>query len=78
MTQSEWAQTLLKGSPNIDLDPRGITNIMNSMRDLASYTRSEQDFFNMKKGIQGYDLTRAQSHWQRVYGAYLDKRYGGQ
>ena len=78
MTQSEWAQTLLKGSPNIDLDPRGITNIMNSMRDLASYTRSEQDFFNMKKGIQGYDLTRAQNDWQKVYGTYLDKRYGGQ
>lgn len=78
MTQTEWAQTLLRGSPNIDLDPRAISKIMGSMRDLASYSRQEQNFFNMKKSLPNYDMTRAQNDWQNTYGAYLDQKYGAQ
>lgn len=78
MTQSEWAQTLLKGSPNIDLDPRAISNIMGSMRELAHYTKMEGDYFNMKKSSPGYDMTRAQNDWSNVLGEIIARKNGGQ
>ena len=78
LTQNEWAQTLLKGSPNIDLTEGALSKIMGSMRDLANYTKQEQNFYNMKKSMPNYDLTHAQNDWQKVYGAYLDDRYGAQ
>lgn len=74
LTQTEWAQGLSRGSPNTDLDARGIAKIMGSMRELAHYSRMEQDYFNAKKNLPNYDLTHAQNDWQNVLGEIIDRR----
>ena len=77
MTQTEWGQTLQRGSPNIDMDPRAVQSIFNATKELAHYTTLESNYFNAKKGqfTNGqYDLTHVQNDWQNVLGALIDRR----
>jgi len=73
MTQTEWAQTLSRGSPSLDLDPKAISKIMGSMRELAHYTKMESSVFDRYKG-QGRDLTRWQNEWQEILGDLIATR----
>jgi hypothetical protein len=74
LTGNEWAQTLMKGSPNVDMSEGAIGKVMGSMRELAHYTQMEQEHFNGLKGIPGYDLTRAQHDWAQTYQRLIDAR----
>jgi hypothetical protein len=74
LTQTEWAQTLNRGSPNIDLDPRAIKNIMGSMDELTNYTLLENKHFGELKRMPGYDMTNARRDWADTYDQLLAAR----
>jgi len=77
MTQTEWAQTLSKGSPNIDMDPRAVQAIFNATKELAHYTKLESDYFQTKKdqfAKGNYDLTHVQNDWNNVLGELITRR----
>ena len=77
MTQTEWAQTLSRGSPNIDMDPRAIQSIFNATKELAHYTKLESNYFQAKKSqadAGSYNLTHAPNDWQNVLGELIARR----
>jgi hypothetical protein len=74
LTQTEWAQTLNRGSPNIDLDPRAIKNILGSMDELTKYTLMENEHFGELKRRPGYDMTNARRDWADTYDQLLAAR----
>lgn len=80
LTQTEWARTLLEGSPNIDLDERAIRKIISSMKELANYSLMEKDYFYHKmqnSRATGYDMTNVQGDWQNMLGRAIEDREGG-
>lgn len=77
LTQAEWAKTLAEGAPNIDMDPRGVRQIMRAMQELAGYTKLESQYFNGKKALSrvgGYDISNAQNDWGNVLGELISRR----
>lgn len=64
LAQQEWAQYVAKGSPNLEMTPQAIQKVMNSMRELASYTDLENRFYQLKSNTPNYNMGNVQNDYQ--------------
>ena len=73
MTQTEWAATLMRGAPNVNLTPEAISKIFGAMKELAHYTQLEQKAFNDYRESGG-DLASWRNEWTNVMNMLIERR----
>jgi len=72
--QQETLTYMAKGAPNIEMTPEGIRKVIASAKEIAHYSRLENEYVKTKLNQPGYDPVNVMNDWPSVYSSLVEKQ----